>query len=97
MYVLPTQKAKLVLAIGLLLILTFLIRFRLKGGGRKQSRAAFCFRHVLLTLAGFLRGGENLLLHTPDNWVGVKHRKNRKCGYSKHQAMVYCFVISVAG
>lgn len=56
------KNTKLVLAIGLLFILTRVIRFCLSG--EKESRAVSWFGHALLTLAGLIcAGGGHFCIH----------------------------------
>lgn len=47
-------------------------------GGRKQSWAASCFRHVLLTLAGLLSGGGSLFLNATNHRIDIMHRRFTK-------------------
>lgn len=47
-------------------------------GGRKQRRAASCFRHMLLTLAGFLSGAGSAFLHAPNHGIDIMFAKTQK-------------------
>lgn len=65
------KNTKLVLVIGLLFILTRVIRFCLSA--EKESRAASQFGHVLLTLAGLLCAGCHFCTHP--NTPQIHHQK----------------------